>query len=180
MYLRRALTTAAAVLLLAACSEDPEPVLTEPTVTSTPSSPSTSSVRPPEPWEERSTRGAVAFVRHWLIEFNVAANTGSTDVLANLGTKRCQTCNNFVAYIRAIYKGGGTYEAKAWTPIATAPVPGLSADEAVVNFRVRQPPERIERPGQPIERNKRDFATYTASLVWIDKQWVMDRLVLQQ
>ncbi len=71
----RAIVTAglvAAVMALAGCTDEPEPRFEEPTETPSASDPTSSAAAEPEPWEEKSKAGAVAFARHWVELFNEA------------------------------------------------------------------------------------------------------------
>ena len=79
----------AAVLLLAACSDDPEPI--EPT-----SSPSAEPSAPSMPEEANADNpsGAATFVGYWVSTFNYAAQTGKADPMI----KHAQDCKPCMEY----------------------------------------------------------------------------------
>ena len=55
-----------AVMALAGCTDEPEPRFEEPTETPSASDPTSSAAAEPEPWEEKSKAGAVAFAKYWV------------------------------------------------------------------------------------------------------------------
>jgi hypothetical protein len=160
-------------VLAAGCSDDPEPRF-EPSPSPTES---TSSAAPePKAWEVKSEAGAVAFAKHWIDVFNEAASTGETDELAAMTGPACQTCRNFVDLIEDIYGDGGQYASEGWSVVHTSIAKDLPPAKASVAMRVRQPAERISRPGQPVERHEAATVTYSAALEWKDGEWQMGRL----
>jgi hypothetical protein len=173
---RRWVATAVAVaLLVAGCSDDPEPKF-EPSPSP---SQSESAAEPSEPmaWEVKSEKGAVAFAKHWIDVFNDAAATGETDELTAMTGPNCQTCKNFVGLIEDIYREDGQYNSDGWSVVHTSTANGLPAAKASVAMRVRQPAERITRPGRPVETHEPATVTYSAGLEWKDGEWKMDRLL---
>ena len=81
----------AAVLLLASCSDDPEPI--EPTA-SPPAEP-TSAPSLPSKAEKETPDGAIAFVAHWIATFNFAVNTGAIDPFIALNRPTCGGCKSY-------------------------------------------------------------------------------------
>jgi hypothetical protein len=81
----------AAVMLLASCSDDPEPI--EPT-DSPSSQPSAAPVLPSKA-EKETPDGAIAFVAHWIETFNFAVNTGAIDPFIALNRPTCGGCKSY-------------------------------------------------------------------------------------
>ena len=80
----------AAVLLLASCSDDPEPI--EPTT-----SPSSERIAPtlPSKAEKETPDGAIAFVAHWIATFNFAVNAGAVEGFKTLNEPGCEGCKSY-------------------------------------------------------------------------------------
>lgn len=136
-------STLALVAALSACGEDPEPQFeAEPSAEPTTSSPSASAE--PEPWEERTDDGAVAFVEHWIDVFDQSKEDGNTDDLAALSAASCVTCENFIEMTNDIYANGGFVKSRGWT-IESISEPVRSADSTLVAVNVLQSPQEIRR-----------------------------------
>ena len=99
----RAIVTAGlvvAVMALAGCTDEPEPRFEEPTETPSASDPTSSAAAEPEPWEEKSKAGAVAFARHWVEHFNEAQDSRATTAdLEASSTRGCETLSGDIAQI---------------------------------------------------------------------------------
>jgi hypothetical protein len=101
MHVRRALALTITVpVLLAGCSDDPEPTpkLPEPT---------SSSPSPTEPAsEEPEAESPEEFIRRWQAASDRAQTSGSTESYRAL-TKGCDPCDGFADRVDEIYNGGG-------------------------------------------------------------------------
>lgn len=177
--MRRTIGTLASTLALAAalsaCGGDPEPQFeAEPSAEPTASSPSASAE--PEAWEERSDDGAVAFVEHWISEFNAMQTSGQTEDFAELAAATCETCQNFVAITTEIYANGSRIESKGWS-ITEVGVPasqeGSSRD---VSVRITQAPEVIYGPDGDSEEKAGGQITVIATVTWRGDSWLMKEL----
>jgi len=107
----RSITLAiAAVLLLASCSDDPQPI--EPA-----GSPSTGPSAPTLPSDARepTPEGQVAFVRYVVRALNFSVNSGSTDVLEAVFDRRCEACSNYIDTIRSDHAEDGEVDGFNWT-----------------------------------------------------------------
>lgn len=165
----------ALVAALSACGGDPAPQFeAEPSAGPTTASPSASAER--EPWEERTDDGAVAFVEHWVAEFNAMQTSGSTVAFAALGTPDCQTCENFVDITDEIYSDGSRIDSEGWS-IAEVGVPANQrGNTRDVSVRIRQAPEVIVGADGDTERKPGGRITVIATLAWIEDSWLMDEL----
>ena len=164
-------------LLVAGCSDDPEPRF-ESSPSPSPTE-STSAAAEPKAWEVKSEAGAVAFAKHWIDVFNEAKSNGETAELANMSAQSCRSCMNFVDFLDELYGSGGRFESKGWHVTQVSNPSSLQQSEADVSMRIRQSPERVHRTNPSrVERFPGGVVTYTAGLKWRDGQWVMTQLDL--
>ena len=176
-FARRVLAAAVCVpLLLAGCSDDPEPQVAPPS--ETPASASPSAPPAPEPWQKKTNAGAVAFAKHWIDVFSDAMRSGRTDQLAALNGPDCDTCTNVVDRIASVYEAGGEYRTDGWKVLQADAVSDESGNASVA-MNVRRSAEvfressRAEPQSNPVSR-----ASYSAQLGWKDGGWQMLRLDL--
>lgn len=108
MHVRRALALAVSVpLLLAGCSDDPEP---------TPKIPDPTTSSPTDPVTETETPEAESpedFIRRWISVNTEMQNTGDTDAYLALSAK-CRPCKATADRVEEIYAGGGFVRTKGW------------------------------------------------------------------
>lgn len=165
-------TTLVLVATLSACGGDPEPRFQEEPSAAPSASPPSASAEP-EAWEERTDDGAVAFVEHWIDEFNAMQTSGQTEEFAALGTGDCETCKNFVAITDEIYSDGSRIESDGWA-ITQADVPPNQAGQIRdVSVRIRQAPETIYGPDGDSEDKPGGVITVVATVEWRQNSWVM-------
>lgn len=176
---RQLFVVAAAVplLLVGACSEDPEPKFAPPSATPTPSV--TESAEPePAAWEEKSDAGAVAFAKHWIATFNVAQESGRTTELTQLSHDGCQTCRGFVGHLNDIYTGNGRLESDGWIVRQAVSEKDDVDVRSVVTLRIKQTPQRVIHADGRVEKFAGGMATFSAHLSWTDGAWAMSELDL--
>jgi hypothetical protein len=104
----------AALLLLGACSSDPQPK--EPKRSATTSDPTPTATVPtmPAQAEEDSPEGAAAFVKHYIDVFNYAASTGDVDELSRLSSPDCEGCQSYIKLYKDTYEAGGYFKGGTW------------------------------------------------------------------
>lgn len=158
---------------LSACGGDPEPRFeAEPSVAPSTASPSASAE--PEPWEEKSDDGAIAFVEHWIEVFDESKEDGDTSELSALSSTSCVTCQNFIEMTNEIYDNGGSVTSKGWT-IESISEPVRSDDSTLVAVNVLQSPQQIQRTSdskvEKFEGGKIDFAF---TLRWKEGAWTVE------
>lgn len=100
----------AALLLLGACSPDPEPK-EPPTSSATPTA-----VVPtmPDQAKENTPEGAAAFVKHYIDVFNYAAQTGDDAPMKAIAS-RCVPCNEYAKDFRSLKSSGSLAHAPVWS-----------------------------------------------------------------
>lgn len=167
-------------LLVSGCSGDPEPRFEEPhesTPASDPSSATSTPTDEPEPWQERSKAGAVAFAKHWVAVFNEAQQSGETASLRQLSTPRCKSCHGYAEQLDALYGGGGRLESNGWRVVLVSQPPGRLAEKPEVTLRIARSKQRVVTGAGDVQRYPGGKTTYLATLVWQASAWRMDRLV---
>ena len=164
-------------LLVAGCSDDPEPRFEE---SPSPSpSESTSAAAEPKAWEVKSEAGAVAFARHWMDVFNEAMPTGDTRQLNALSEPACKTCSAFAKRLESIYDNGGFYKSPGWRILQADASDKMPAGRAVLALRVLQGAERYKDTGDSkVVENRASRASYSANLIWTRGSWRVQELRL--
>jgi hypothetical protein len=139
MHVRRALALTITVpVLLAGCSDDPEPTpkLPEPT---------SSSPSPTEPAsEEPEAESPEEFIRRWQAAADEMALTGRTAAFMRI-SKGCQACATYADQVSEVYDNGGTVKfdgSKVLTIEEDAP------DPPTFTVEVRAAKLRINVPGE--------------------------------
>ena len=174
---RWAATLVVVPLLVAGCSDDPEPKF-EPASSPSPTE-SNSAAAEPKAWEVRSEAGAVAFAKHWIDVFNEAGQSGHTSDLERLSAPQCKSCSNYVDMIDNLYAGGGRLETRGWTVVAAVPSDGVPVQRSRISMRVRQAPQKLhDGSSGKVESFPGGSATFSAQLVWLSRGWSMSELVI--
>lgn len=165
----------ALVAALSACGGDPAPRFeAEPSAEPTTASPPASAE--PEPWEERTDDGAVAFVEHWIDEFNAMQTSGKTGDFAALAAATCDTCQNFVAITRQIYADGSRIESEGWSITETGVAANQEGNSRDVSVRIRQAPEVVYSPDGRAEKKAGGQITVIATVTWRSDSWLMEEV----
>ena len=171
--MRHLVAAVAAVLVLGACSDDPTPRFEAdpsdtPSLTPTPDE--------PEPWEEKSDEGAIAFVEHWVDTFNKSTVTGDSSALDDISSPSCVTCTNFIALTDDIYSAGGRVISDGWSIDSTSD-PKVSGKSTLISIDITQSPQVITRAaGEQAERYPGGDVDYLATIRWSGEwqMWAMD------
>jgi hypothetical protein len=167
----------AALLLLGACSSDPQPK--EPKRSATTSDPTPTATVPtmPAQAQENSPEGAAAFVKHYIDVFNYAASTGDVNELTRLSSPDCEGCQSYIKLYKATYEAGGYFRGGDWN------IGALSVDsgepETFLTTRVKVDEGRFrEERGSSEHSDPGESNTVTFALMQQDKAWVMSQLGL--
>jgi len=113
-----------ALVLLSACSGDPEPREPAPSPSA---SPTATPPDMPDLANEESDEGAAAFVAHYVDVFNFAATTGDVTRLRELSSG-CQACEGYADDFESIYAAGDYIKDDLWQLKDTA----VSTNEAAI------------------------------------------------
>ena len=106
----RSITLAiATVLLLASCSDDPEPI--EPTASASAST----APSPPTQAGEDTPDGAASFVSYYIEVLNFAARSGDVSLLTALSSSRCDGCREYIDLYEDVYEAGGYFAGGEWS-----------------------------------------------------------------
>lgn len=177
-FVRRVAIAAAALpLLLSGCTEDePDPPVPDPTT----SPPTTSEITAaPDPWEEQTEDGAVAFAEHWIDLLNAARLDADFEPLRAASAQSCKTCSSFLDILEQLHAPGALYESEPWQVKQSAVTAGVANSQAKVAVRVRAPSERVKEAGEDeIRRHAATTDTYEATLKWAASGWRMQKLVI--
>lgn len=165
------------VLALSACGGDPEPQF-EADPSPAPSEVTTSAPAK-EAWEEKSDDGAIAFVEHWIDEFNAMRATGDTEPLRELSDRSCESCTASIQYTEEIYGSGGELVTDGWKLLQASAPADANSSNPVLGLRVRRSPQILQESAEARpQRFKGGDADYTAYLAWKSGGWIMTRLDL--
>lgn len=167
-------------LLVSGCSGDPEPRFEEPAESTPASGTSSATSTPtdePEPWQERSKAGAVAFAKHWVAVFNEAQQTGDTSALRRLGRSSCMTCRRVAQRIEAVLDAGGFFRGPGWR-VLDAQANDIKDGQTSVALDIERRRQRVrESSADPVVIYPRSEAVYRADVEWIEDAWRMRELV---
>lgn len=182
VFVRRiALAAVALPLLLGSCADDP-PVPQMPETsspTSEPTEPESSSA--PQPWDEQTEDGAVAFAEHWIDLLNGARLEADFEPFRAASAPSCKTCASFLDVLQQLHAPGALYESKPWRVRQTVVTSRPKNGKAQVAVRVFAPAERVREAGESVVRpHVATTSTYEASLTWIKSGWLMQELVVLQ
>ena len=180
--MRRTIGALASSLVLAAalsaCGGGPEPRFQE----GPPGAPSTATPTAdagPEPGEERTDDGAVAFVEHWIDEFNIMRATGETEAVDRISTSDCESCVGSIDLTEELYQAGGAIQTRGWKVLSVSDPAQANSQTPTIGLRVLQAPQRLTREsGATPEQFSGGRADLTAYVVWRAGRWQMDRLDL--
>lgn len=136
MHVRRALALTAVVpLLLAGCSDDPEPQPKMP-------DPPTSSSPSPTASETVEEESAEEFIRRWIEVNTQMQNTGQVEEYTEL-SRRCEPCIQTADRIARIYRDGGFVRTEGW--ILTDVVDRSGGSGApVLDLRIKSSPTEFK------------------------------------
>ena len=163
----------AAVLLLASCSDDPEPI--EPTATRGPSdTPPTL----PASAREDTPGGAANFVKYWIEVSNYAAQTGDTSELKEISDTDCAGCEKYIDLYESIYSNGGSI--KGATRRLGEVDMEITGREVLVRGDVRAEEGRYRDSKDESERVSKANVTPVEFAVTFEKKWTMKQIGLPE
>lgn len=152
MHVRRALALTIAVpVLLAGCSDDPEPTPKIP-------EPTSSSPSPTEPAsEEPEAESPEEFIRRWVEANTRMQNSGEIDEYSTLSSQ-CRPCLKTAQRIEQIYANGGFVKTDGWivgkvidrSGATGNPVLDLEIESSPTTFKERADAETQRLPGGDI------------------------------
>lgn len=158
MSVRR--TTAAVLaagLLLAGCSDDPEPRF-EPTESPSPTESSSSAAPKAQSPED--------FIREWFDVGTDMQNSGETDGFLQLSAD-CDACERFAADVERVYSDGGSIRIKSEKVRQIEPVGGNAFEVTVVS----SPTTFREAAGSKPDSFPGGSNTYRVTLVEQQEEW---------
>jgi hypothetical protein len=166
MHVRRALALTLAVpVLLAGCSDDPEPTPKIP-------DPTSSSPSPTEPaTDEPEAESPEEFIRRWAAIEADMENTGNTTEYLQLSSA-CKACTGLADIIQEYYKAGGSVRWEGWTIRTIQQEPGAGKNAYAVS--VTSAPTRYKESAKgPIKRLDGGRSTHLLRLRRSGNSWVV-------
>ena len=119
----------AALLLLASCSDDPEPIEPKTSASRTPTEPVL-----PDSAREDTPSGAANFVDYWVATFNYGAQTGNVELMLSHAGE-CEPCKGYAKDFRSL-PAKKRAKGQAWTLTNVRVGPERDPIEVVANVRV--------------------------------------------
>lgn len=166
MHVRRALALTLAVpVLLAGCSDDPEPTPKIPEPTSSSPTPTETATEEPE------TESPEEFIRRWAAVEAEMENTGDTAQYLEM-SQRCQACTKLADLIQGYYKAGGSVRWDGWTIRTIEEEPGAGKNAYAVS--VTSAPTRYkESAAGPAKRLDGGSSTHLLRLARSGDSWIV-------
>ena len=148
MHVRRTLALGLVVpLLLAGCSEDPEPrpKMPDPTPSSEPSQTESETAEAESPEE---------FIERWVSASNKMQNTGETAEYLQISGD-CPQCKQVASRVESAFDAGGFFRTDGWTVLeitersqsAKRPVLDVRVDSAPTTLKESKSSEKVRYPG---------------------------------
>jgi hypothetical protein len=162
MSVRRTLAaTLAAGVLLAGCSDDPEPTF-EPPASPSPSESESSSAEP-------EAQSPEEFIREWVMLDNAMTVSGETEEF-RAASKGCDACESYADQVEGIYEEGGFIRTRGRTVVDVRPAQGRNAYELEIESA---PTKYREMEGGPLRKLEGGAATFRLVLGKRNDQWVV-------
>lgn len=164
MSVRRATAAVlAAGLLLAGCSDDPEPRF-DPTESPSPTESSTSAAPEAQSPED--------FIREWFELNTEMQNTGETEAF-RAASKPCARCEDMAEQVETIYRDGGSISIDG-QEVLRVKVGARSVDQKQFQVTVDASPTRlVEASGQEAQVLPGGRSTYEVTVVRKGDSWAM-------
>lgn len=173
----RLLATLGALALtcsLAACSDEPQPII-EATPSTGPTSdppPSSTPTATPDPDEPESAKD---FIRRWERASTTMKSTGETDLYLAM-TKDCSSCEAVAQQVTSIYEAGGSVVDQG-SAVSSILRRGGGRGQVVVDYTVEaQPSKVLDSEGNVEARFPGGKSTYQVNLERTQSTWLVTRI----
>jgi len=165
----------AALLLLASCSDDPEPI--EPTASPSRSKTSSAPAMPNEA-RENTPSGAATFVSYWVDVSNIASQTGDTKELVRISNEDCAGCRTYIKLYEETYAAGGYFKGSEWRLSDVKVQPG--GTEHLVFAHVDAPVGTFKRTSDSkLERGNQEDSDLVFGVSFSAGEWHLTQLGLK-
>ena len=94
---------------------------------------------------DENSRGAIAFVEHWIDEFNTMRATGDTAAVDRISTPNCESCVGSIDLTEELYQAGGAIETEGWKVLSVSEPAQADSQNPTIGLRVLQAPQRLIR-----------------------------------
>jgi hypothetical protein len=164
----------AALMLLASCSDDPEPI--EPTATA--SEQPTSAPAMPDAAREDTPSGAATFVSYWVEVSNFASQTGDTEELTRISDKNCKGCETYIDLYEKTYAAGGYFRGSEWRLSEVQVEP--RGNEHLVFAHVDAPVGTFKTAkNSEVQRGNEENSDLVFGVSYVDDSWRLTQLGLK-
>ena len=165
----------AAVLLLASCSDDPEPI--EPTASAS-EQPATSAPAMPDAARRDTPSGAATFVSYWVEVSNFASQTGDTEELTRISDETCEGCETYIDLYEKTYAAGGYFRGSEWRLSEVEVEPG--DNEHLVSAHVDAPVGTFKKTrNSEVQRGNQEDSDLVFGVSYTNDSWRMTQLGLK-
>lgn len=162
-------------LLLAGCTDDPEPKFADPTSdppTSEPTTSPTTSTPTSTPTQAPERLSPEETVRAWVDARNQLLRDGDPSAVDALSSTSCETCTELNRDIAAIYEAGGYFRTKGWIVEGARRKPDFRrSNEVATAIEFAGGVTLLKRGGEPrrydAEKNFIDFTLTREGGVWL-------------
>jgi hypothetical protein len=165
----------ATLLLLGACTDDPEPIEPKPS-DSTGSRASVPEL--PKEAREDTPSGAATFVNYWVKVSNFASQTGDTKELRRISDDGCDGCRTYIELYEETYAAGGYFQGSEWKLSRVKVQPGDS--EHLVFAHVDARIGKFKRTSDSkVKRGNQEDSDLVFGVSFVKNEWTLTQLGLE-
>ena len=162
-------------VLLAGCSDDPEPKEPDPSGSTSPE-PTATPPPLPEAATQETPEGAAAFVDHYLAVLNYAAHTGDTEPLESLSEQDCSGCRDYAEHFAERAEAGGSLEGGDFRAGQITVKPYGSDTSLVTELKISSGTV-VETEGSPATSFGESTETVTFVATYSEGKWSISQFV---
>ncbi|WP_353950440.1 DUF6318 family protein [Knoellia sp. S7-12] len=118
--------------------------------------------------------GAVAFVRFWFEQVNVAFTRPNPDLIPTLSASSCKSCASLAEHPVGFAAKGYRVQPAPFRPLTNVKSLGLSTDGTRIAFTLSQgDADVVDRSGKVVDTQKADSVERVALVARKGNQWLM-------
>lgn len=158
-------------VLLAGCSDDPEPKEPDPSGSTSPE-PTATPPPLPEAATQETPEGAAAFVDHYLAVLNYAKQSGDFDALSEVSAGSCEGCQRLVGTVERTYAQGGSFEGGEWS-VGELSILQLTKVWSATGLVATTPGYQVPESGADPRESSGTTTNVEFQVAFEGKRWVM-------
>lgn len=149
---------------------------TVPTPPAAPTAPSWSQTIPTDA-QAHTEAGAAAFVRFYIEAVNASWSAPDDEVLAQLGTAECSSCDDYLEQSRFLMNNGQHNNGPTMEVLSQS-ISSFTSARAVLSVQLEGlAVETVDAQGHVLSTAESEVFNCTVSVVWRDGRWFLDSLV---